>query len=118
MTLSERENTMPHKDRETRVRYHRSYRRKWQLRYKYGLSMEQYEQLLNSQRNVCAICGQSETRTFRGIVSPLSVDHDHDTGKVRGLLCYGCNAGIGRLKDSPSFLTKAAHYLRSYGKIW
>lgn len=59
--------------------------------------------------HVCAICGQSETRP-----RSLSVDHDHATGAIRGLLCDSCNVGIARLGEDPGRLHAAAEYLQRY----
>lgn len=63
------------------------------------------------QGNKCAICGSEETDKRRGKLRALAVDHDHETGKVRGLLCGACNKGIGLLKDDAEILRKAAAYL-------
>jgi len=78
---------------------------------KYGLTMEQYAKLLEQQGGVCAICKGEETRA-----APvnLAVDHDHETGEVRGLLCSNCNRALGLFKDSAENLEKAARYLESY----
>ncbi len=72
----------------------------------YGLSVEQYEFLLASQGGRCAICG----RTENGGVA-LGVDHDHETGAIRGILCDPCNIGIGGLRDDPHLLRAAIDYL-------
>ena len=66
------------------------------LKYNYGLTTEQYEKMLEEQNGVCAICKLPETWTHKktGKVSLLSVDHDHETGKIRGLLCRDCNQSI------------------------
>lgn len=58
------------------------------------------------QGGVCAICGGTNPSGHR-----LAVDHDHETRRVRGLLCHACNAGIGKLRDSPDLLRKAIDYL-------
>lgn len=79
---------------------------------KYGLSIPEYKRLVEAQGGVCAICRRPETATTKaGTPKPLSVDHDHDTGEVRGLLCSTCNVGIGMFKDDPSLLRLAAAYL-------
>jgi hypothetical protein len=72
---------------------------------KYGLSISEYEALINSQDNRCAICG------VEGNGEALNIDHCHETGKVRGLLCRDCNLGIGRLKDDVVLLQRAIEYL-------
>ena len=77
-------------------------RRKYALRQKYGLSLEEYDTMMHKQNGACAICGSN---------GRLHVDHNHDTGKVRGLLCMDCNTGIGKLQDSADLLKKAAEYL-------
>lgn len=84
-------------------------KRYWaELKYLYGILPEQYIDLLEKQRGVCAICHRPE-RTRRR----LSVDHDHDSGVIRGLLCTNCNAGIGNLGDNPGLLRVAAEYLEA-----
>jgi len=78
--------------------------RRVQLRYNYGMSLEEFDQLLAEQHNACAICGLTSSET-------LCVDHCHDTGKVRGLLCRRCNSGLGFYDDDPAFMSKAVAYL-------
>jgi hypothetical protein len=75
---------------------------------KYGISAEDYYKLLDKQEQKCAICG-AEIGDSNG--NRLYVDHDHKTGKVRGLLCANCNFGIGSLKDDVEILKKAILYL-------
>lgn len=72
----------------------------------YGMSAEQYAALLESQGGTCAICERPE-RTGRN----MPVDHCHETGQVRGLLCTSCNLGLGRFADDPTRLRAAADYL-------
>jgi hypothetical protein len=71
-------------------------------RHKYGLEPDDYRNMLKKQKRCCAICGEKTV---------LVVDHDHQTGVVRGLLCHPCNKGIGHLKDDPEIVTKALAYL-------
>lgn len=63
----------------------------------FGITFEQYNEMLERQEELCAICQEPETATLRGTVRRLCVDHDHETGHVRGLLCTRCNTGIGLL---------------------
>lgn len=79
-------------------------RREQLLRYKYGLSVEEERAMREAQNNACAICG-AET--------DLHVDHHHGKGHVRGLLCASCNNGLGRFRDNPDFLLKAADYVKA-----
>jgi hypothetical protein len=83
------------------------------MRSRYNITLDQYEQLTAAQGGVCAICGSPEavvdTRT--GKTKTLAIDHCHDTEEVRGLLCTSCNQGIGRFKDNPALLLRAAGYL-------
>lgn len=81
-------------------------RSKQHRRYKYGLTPADHARLLADQAGVCAIC-RMPGRTARG----LDVDHDHLTGRVRGLLCHPCNLGLGAFKDSPEMLQTALAYL-------
>lgn len=77
---------------------------------RYGISPEEYEELLDEQLNSCACCGSSDPKRKAGFV----IDHDHDTGFIRGLLCHNCNIGIGLLGDSLSGLQTAVNYLRKH----
>jgi len=77
---------------------------------RYGMSPEEYEELLEEQLNCCACCGSSNPKRKSGFV----IDHDHNTGLVRGLLCHNCNIGIGQLGDSISGVTNALNYLRKH----
>jgi hypothetical protein len=78
-------------------------------RYLYGITREQYRALWLAQKGVCAVCRKPE-RTARNRL--LTIDHDHVTGQVRGLLCSQCNRAIGLLDDSPKVIEAAASYVR------
>ena len=84
----------------------------------YGIHPDEYDRMFTEQNGTCKICEKPETRASRtpGKICKLAVDHDHQTGQVRALLCSDCNTGIGKLKDDPALIDKAAAYLRSYGK--
>jgi hypothetical protein len=85
----------------TTVRGRESY-----FRRKYGLTQSELEQL-RDEVIVCPIC---LTRP------PVHVDHDHETGKVRGMLCFPCNAALGQLQDDPTIIRRAAEYVE--GNVW
>ncbi len=77
---------------------------KFLLRHRYGTTLEWYRQRLDEQGGVCAIC--------KGVsLKRLGVDHNHQTGEVRGLLCVKCNAGIGNFNENPSLMYAAVQYL-------
>ncbi len=86
--------------------YHNGELRDKKLKYHFGFSLEDYNAMFVSQGGVCAICSETSKDGRR-----LSVDHDHATDKVRGLLCGSCNRAIGLLKDKPSVAMSAASYL-------
>ena len=118
---------------EARAKYNKEYRRKnrdrllrqqhearlshpyrWRdVRFKavYGITFAEYEALLTVQGGLCAICGGMETATYRGKLKLLQVDHDHRTGKVRGLLCGRCNRILANAGDDPNRLMIAVRYL-------
>ena len=81
--------------------------RKWYLKTTYGITVEQYEDLFAKYDGKCYIC--METKDYY-----LHVDHNHETGKVRGLLCNNCNRGIGLLGDSIDNLKSAIKYLENW----
>jgi len=83
----------------------------YDLRRDFGISLAQYNEMLKSQGGVCAICEQTERTTRNGKFKRLAVDHDHVTGKIRGLLCAHCNHAIGKLGDDPALIRKAAEYV-------
>lgn len=91
-----------------RIRRHRE--EMWHLK-RYGLTKEQYLEMLAAQGGGCAICGSTNGSNKNPKV--LCVDHCHDSGKVRGLLCDACNRGIGCLKDDPGIVRKALLYLEA-----
>jgi hypothetical protein len=79
------------------------------MRKKYGITLEQYQAMLEKQNGVCAVCGE-HCKSGRA----LSVDHNHATGALRGLLCGNCNRGIGYLQDDPELIRAALEYMLSY----
>ena len=85
--------------------------RPYQLKTKYGITVDEYNSLLKKQGYRCAICGSNDGASAKGS-STFSVDHCHGTGKVRGLLCNTCNRGLGLFKDDPSVLETAIKYLK------
>jgi len=82
--------------------------RKSMLIYRYGITEEDYNQMLKSQSGRCGICGDLPKTNRK-----LDVDHCHKENKVRGLLCNSCNQGIGYLKDSIDILKRAIKYLKT-----
>jgi len=89
-------------------------RRKVQRKHKYGLSDEDFQKMLSDQKGLCACCGKTleEGWTQNHKNNKLVVDHDHKSGKVRGLLCTMCNKGLGLLGDDLEGLQKAVDYLK------
>jgi hypothetical protein len=79
------------------------------LKEKYNLTEKDFHHKFNTQGMRCAICRVE----FTDRKQHLHVDHDHRTGRVRGLLCSHCNSGLGFFKDNVRFLIKAGYYLRS-----
>jgi len=78
----------------------------------HGLTVEQYRAMLAAQEGKCGIC--EKTPDGAAHCRKLHVDHDHATGAIRGLLCVSCNNGLGRFRDSPALLVKAAFYLNRH----
>jgi hypothetical protein len=76
--------------------------RHYHLRRRYGIGADEFDELVRLQGGVCAICGRPD---------PEHVDHDHETGDVRGILCFNCNGGLGQFRDSIDSLHAAAAYV-------
>ena len=101
-----------------------AYMRKWHaanpekareasLKQLYGATIEWFEKQSAKQEGKCAICNQPETMKIRGKTVRLAVDHDHNSGKIRGLLCTACNRAIGLLKHDEDLLQAAIRYLKN-----
>jgi hypothetical protein len=79
--------------------------RKANLKKYYGITPEEHQRMVASQDGMCLICLEKPRR--------LNVDHDHTTGKIRGMLCTTCNSGLGHFKDNPALLRLAIEYLEA-----
>lgn len=84
--------------------------------YRYGISLNKVNELIFEQKNRCAICGQNFDDIFNIYIDKLTirsprVDHNHKSGKIRGILCNKCNILLGMVKDNTSILLKAVDYL-------
>lgn len=82
-------------------------RRNAAIKHRYGITNKDYDELLEKQNNLCAIC-KSNLNSKR----KFDIDHCHSSGKVRGLLCSLCNTGLGKFRDNIDFLNEAINYLR------
>jgi hypothetical protein len=91
-------NALPERKRAMRDGYYRR---------TFGMSADDFDALLESQGGGCAICGKRPERQ-----ASLHVDHCHDSGRVRGIVCVNCNQGLGQFGDDPELLERAAAYLR------
>ena len=80
--------------------------RNYALKARFGIGLSDFRRMAESQNGKCGICEE---------VAALNVDHCHVSGKIRGLLCNNCNNGIGRFKDKPNVLERAAEYVRKHG---
>jgi hypothetical protein len=86
----------------------RAQQRDWNLQRKYGIGAAEVDALIEAQGGGCGICGTTEWNGKDGLPH---VDHDHDSGRIRGVLCDSCNNGLGRFRDDPNRLRAAADYL-------
>jgi hypothetical protein len=87
----------------------RSHMRKSWLRRWYGITPEDFERMLQEQDGRCAICRTDDPSPWR----VFGVDHDHESGRIRGLLCDRCNSGIARFREDPDVLRRALAYLEA-----
>jgi hypothetical protein len=94
-----------------RIEYIQKKRFQHDIKRKYGVSIERYNSMLKEQENVCAICGNPPDEHTQ-----LYIDHNHETGAVRGLLCRDCNFGLGFFRDNIASLQNAVDYLKKF--VW
>lgn len=86
-----------------------------ELKHKFDITVDQYDKMFVDQSGLCKICNKPETSNGRGgKLKYLAVDHDHVTGKVRGLLCAKCNKGLGHFEDSIELLEQSIKYLEEH----
>ncbi len=79
---------------------------------RYKITEHQYHEMVVTQGNRCAICRKYEqSKTRAGVTKPLAIDHDHTTGRVRGLLCDHCNRGLGNFMDNIDIMYNAIDYI-------
>lgn len=93
-----------------KTKYSSEYFKNKDLLRKYGISLDAYNTMLKKQGHKCKICGIHEKHCTKA----LAVDHNHETGSVRALLCHHCNAGLGYYKENQEFLLNAVDYLNEY----
>lgn len=87
---------------------------RYSLKHSYGITLEKYNEMLLKQNEVCAICKNRDIymdKTGQQFYRRLAVDHCHESGKIRGLLCSGCNGGLGLFRDDYKLLEQAIIYL-------
>lgn len=107
----------PSKSKERRAKYAASGKKRiYSVTKLYGITSEEYLELYEKQKNICAICLKQETVTDKRNNMPrnLAVDHCHMTGKIRGLLCARCNKAIGLFKEDLEVIKNSIKYLESF----
>jgi len=116
--VAERKKEWRRKNKERCREYQKKYRqknfeRKRNNHYmlKYGISLDKYNELFKNQNGLCAICGGIERVWCWGKLRPLAVDHNHETGEIRGLLCCNCNRALGLLGDNTKTIKNMLDYL-------
>ena len=107
-------------DKQARLKYQQENKERFQevnrkklLKNRYGISLEEYNTMLEQQNYSCKICNSKQSSSPHGS-SNFAVDHCHGTGKVRGLLCNHCNRGLGLFKDNAELLKTALNYLEKF----
>lgn len=85
--------------------------KRYLIKHTYGITLEQFDELLKQQNYSCAICGIKHDISARH--KKLHIDHDHKSNKIRGLICLQCNTGLGKFKDDTELMRKAIRYLEN-----
>lgn len=94
--------------KERKKLYRKSNAKKELLRHKFGITLEQYRVMFDNQQGCCKTCHRPQSEFKRA----FAVDHNHKTGKIRGLLCSNCNTTLGKCKDNPEILLNLINYLK------
>lgn len=104
------------KQKRNYVALHKEKQKEYMLLRNYGITYKEYLIKLSSQNNVCAICYEPEISfcSKSQKIKSLAVDHNHKTGKIRGLLCTKCNSALGKLRESPIIITNMLKYITKY----
>lgn len=89
----------------------------YNLKYNYGITLEEYEVLYNRTNGRCYICSKSPELKECGNRNWLCLDHDHDTNEIRGLLCGQCNSALGLFYDNTEYLARAMSYINEKGNV-
>jgi hypothetical protein len=95
-----------------KIRGTHTYQRRYNLKYNFGMTMEEYNRMFEEQKGCCIICGIHQSKLKRA----LSVDHNHSTKKIRSLLCGNCNHMLGHAHEDIEILQKAIEYLEQYSE--
>lgn len=100
-------------DSRTREKRTTGFYREHDLKKKFGITIDDYQEMFNKQNGLCAICNNKEMTINHKTkeLQNLAVDHCHESGNIRGLLCSNCNNGLGRFKDNIEYLKNAISYL-------
>jgi hypothetical protein len=101
-------------NKKARKNYSSTRMREYDLNKNYNITISDYDKLLKEQNSCCAICFIHIDSVNKKHKKNFCVDHCHDTGKIRGLLCDSCNRGIGLLKDNPIIINNAYNYLKRF----
>jgi hypothetical protein len=91
--------------RDSLARNHGGSERHYHLKQRYGIGAAEVDELIREQGGLCVVCGEREAK---------QVDHDHETGAVRGILCLLCNAAMGAFHDDPALIRRAIGYVREH----
>jgi hypothetical protein len=105
----------PEKIKVQRKKFSGKYKHKYkayQIMYEYNMSIDEYQDMFKKQNSTCAICF-TQIKPDKGLRSAC-IDHDHETGKVRELLCFHCNTGLGMFKDNIGLLENSVKYLKKW----
>ena len=94
----------------------------YELKRMYGIDIDEFRKMLTAQGGKCAICGIAHDEDGTGQLvknghKHFSIDHDHKSGEIRGILCAKCNRGVGHFKDDPALFQSAITYLKSFNKV-